>query len=201
MWKARTHLFRKLVDMGTVFWLTCDQAVLQPAGSVSASKVFAEELQSGAERMGRGRFEFGARDICDCHVSWTEGHLLKNFPSRIPCPCALSSFLFILYPAGKPANGLQDLSLEITTFWKENGNAQAQEKVFSLWTDLLRFFPFTPVSKCINDWNWHGNREVSFGQDVKSLFDNKVGKDVCVSCPTINASPCSIYSTSYHRIL
>lgn len=151
--------------------------------------------------MGRGHFEFGARDIRDCHVPWTEGHLLKNFPSRIPCPCTLSSFLFILYPAREPANGLQDLSLEITTFWKENGNAQAQEKVFSLWTDLLRFFPFTPVSKCINDWNWHGNREVSFWQDAKSLFDNKVGKDVCVSCPTINASPCSIYSTSYHNTL
>ena len=94
--------------------------------------------------MGRGRFEFGARDICDCHVSWTEGHLLKNVPSRIPCPCALSSFLFILYPAGEPADGLQDLSLEITTFWKENGNAQAQEKVFFFVDWFIMIFPFYP---------------------------------------------------------
>jgi len=150
--------------------------------------------------MGRGRFEFGAQATRACQFlvisvivrSPYQGHLLKNFHSRIPCPCALSSFLFILYPPREPTKGLQNLSLEKTKLRVENGNAQAQQNVFFFLDWFIKIFPFYLVSKCIHDWNWDGNREVSFWEDVKSLSDNKVGEYVCVSCPTINASRCYI---------
>lgn len=61
-------------------------------------------------------------------------------------------------------------------------------KFFSLWTDLSRFFPFTELANVYTTETGMGTGKSAF-ENMLSHCDNKVGEDVCVSCPTINANP------------
>ena len=78
-----------------------------------------------------------------------------------------------MYPPREPANGLQDFSLEITKLLEENGNAQAQQKVFSFWTDLLRFFPFTQLANVYTTETGMGTGKSAFDKMLSHCLITK----------------------------